>query len=147
MLKLFVVVLVKLINMGSKNLKFYGKFLRAMDIQNQDVIRRRGSFVHCHEAQGERGLPGFIGHLKTCQQKRNTAGGRVIRPMISPCGPPSSHETPCLACSWPPITFFIYSSAKSFCRVSCFSSCLRCIFSGKVGFFWRKVQAPKRTYM
>ena len=43
--------------------------------------------------------------------------------------------------------FLIFPRARSFCGVSCCSSGLRCIFYGKVGFFWRKVQVPRRTYM
>ena len=36
---------VDLINWGLENLKFYGKFLRAKDILNQGVNRRRGFFA------------------------------------------------------------------------------------------------------
>ena len=38
-------MLVDLINLELKNLKFYGKFLRATDIWNQGVITRRGSSI------------------------------------------------------------------------------------------------------
>ena len=79
---------------------------------------------------GRKGPPRVHWPPQNLLAKRNTVGGRVIRPMVSPCGPPSSHKTPYLACSWPHTTFFDISESKV-----------------KVGFFWRKVQVPRRTYM
>lgn len=64
-----------------------------------------------------------------------------------PRGPPSSYKTPSVTCPDLPTTFLTIPRAKSFCGVICCSSCLSCIFSGKVGFFGRKVQVPRRTYM
>ena len=61
-----------LINVVSEDLKILSKFLGALDLSNQEVIRRSGSFFGLlpMSKKEEMGLPGTTSHLQTyCQEE------------------------------------------------------------------------------
>ena len=84
-----------------------------MDIQNQDIIRRRGSFVHCGEAEGKMAFQGSLATSKLVSKNKEHNRGKghkangltpvVLLPAIRHLVWPAPD---------PPTTFFDISKSK-----------------------------------
>ena len=116
-----------------------------MDIQNQGVIRRRGSIVQCSEKVASQGLlvTSKLVSKKKEQSRRKDRKANSLTPMVLL---PAIRHLICSALD-PRTTFFYISNRKYILWSKLLQLKFEMYLSQKLGFFCRKVQVPKRTYM
>ena len=116
-----------------------------MDIQNQGVIRRRGSIVQCSEKVASQGLlvTSKLVSKKKEQSRRKDRKANSLTPVVLL---PAIRHLICSALDTR-TTFFYISNRKYILWSKLLQLKFEMYLSQKLGFFCRKVQVPKRTYM